>query len=93
MKHNIIVEKYDGSLSELAIDITSLDYNSLSSLLLDISFNLKNDAISDNSKGRVKLSNELEKAAIYIALAHISIDKAKEICKPYMSANTEENNE
>lgn len=83
-KHKKIVEKYNGTLDELANDIGDLHYESLETLFALISDKLERDAKKDLSNKRVKLSDELFGASEYIKLSSVYIGEAWRISKPYM---------
>lgn len=61
MKHTFNIEKYDGSLEELARDIASMRYNRLATFLYNLSKCIKNDSAKDTQLGRKKLGNNLKK--------------------------------
>ena len=63
MKHPKNVEKYNGSLDELAEDIGNLSYDDLAYLIKCLGDKLTKDSKCDNSKGRLKLAGKLELAA------------------------------
>lgn len=83
-KHKRIVEKYNGTLDELANDIGDLHYESLETLFALISDKLERDAKKDLSNKRVKLSAELFGSSEYIKLSSVYIGEAWRISKPYM---------
>jgi len=84
MKHPTKVEKYSGSLEELARDIVNMRYDSLAELLGYIEKNLIEDYRNDMKRGREQLSNKLKKAAVEIFFAKGIIDSAWKICKEHM---------
>ena len=53
MKHKTYIEKYDGSLEELAEDIGNLRYDALTDLLKLLSAKLNKDSESDLFRNRV----------------------------------------
>jgi len=84
MKHPKNIERYPGSLDELARDIGNMHYAFLDEFLQYLADDLKRQAASDREKGRTKLPAELEAAAEQLYAAKRRIDSAAEICKPYM---------
>ena len=83
MKHKTYIEKYDGSLEELAEDIGNLRYDALTDLLKLLSAKLNKDSESDLFRNRVKLAACLKECSVELNQASIAIDKAWEICSPY----------
>ncbi|BAY84099.1 hypothetical protein NIES267_35950 [Calothrix parasitica NIES-267] len=83
MKHKIYLEKYDGSLEELAEDIGNLRYDALAEFLKLLSDKINKDSESDLSRNRVKLAACLKECSLELNQASIAIDKAWEICEPY----------
>jgi hypothetical protein len=67
-KHKKTIEKYSGSLEELAEDIGNLHYESLTEFLFKLSEKLYNDSSKDVSLNRLQLGDELAGAAEYIKL-------------------------
>ena len=83
-KHSKKIEKYSGSLKELAEDIGNLHYESLAEFLRHLSTKLDNDMNKDMAAGRVKLATELEAAEFNIWAASGRIQLAWLISQPYM---------
>jgi hypothetical protein len=84
MKHLETIEKYDGTLKELARDIANLRYDALATLLEEISTALKEDSISDKKRNRLRLSLSLSVASIEVSHAANAIKDAWEICKKFI---------
>ena len=84
MSHPTTVEKYDGTLKELARDICDMQYDSLAQLLDHIADNLKEDSEADLARGYKQLSDRLDQAANALYTARCRIDIAWKICKPHM---------
>ncbi len=84
MKHPKNVERYPGSLDELARETGNMDYASLAEFLQYLADDLKRQAVSDRKKSRVKLPAELEFAAEQLYAVKRRIDSAAEICKPHV---------
>ena len=84
MKHPNTVEKYPGSLAELAREIGNMHYASVAEFLQYLADDLKRQAASDREKGRTRLPAELEAAAEQLYAAKRRIDSAAEICKPHI---------
>ncbi len=83
-RHKIVVEKYDGTLTELAHAISDLRYDALVDFLEALSLKIDKDAENDYNAGRVHLGSELGMASIEIKQAAESIVKAWKISKPHM---------
>jgi len=84
-KHPKQIEKYSGSLKELAEDIGNLHYESLAEFLNHLSTKLDNDSDKDMSAGRIKLSDTLVEAEYYVRHAADQISIAWTISKPFMT--------
>ena len=84
MKHKKSLQNYDGTFEQLATELGDLTYDSLALFLKELSIKLSKDGDADFDGGRPKLSKCLKDAALEIENASNSIDKAWEICKPYM---------
>lgn len=83
-KHKRFVEKYNGSLQELAIDIGDLHYEALSELLGSLKTKLNADGNKDYQGGRKKLALALYRTAEAIEEAEKQILEAWKISKPFM---------
>ena len=70
-------------LQALANEIGDLRYDALQEFLLHLSLKIKNDALKDRNRGRIKLANQLGEASEKIQKSAESIDKAWIICKPF----------
>jgi len=77
MNHPQSVHKYAGTMEELAKDVADLRYDALYDFLQQLSSKLARDSYADRERGRLKLSEELQHAAMSIRNAWI-------ICKPHM---------
>lgn len=82
--HPITVEKYSGSLEDLARDITQLRYDAVAKLFGSVAKNMHTDAKADRTRGREQLAMKLERIAHALDEAKEEMDAAWEICKPYM---------
>ncbi len=83
-KHIKVIEKYDGSLKELAIELGDLHYEVLADFLFDLANKIKKDSLKDRKAGRTKLAIELADASFNILQASWDIDDAWKISKPFM---------
>jgi NADH dehydrogenase FAD-containing subunit len=83
-KHKDHVEKYDGTIKELAEDIGDLRYDTLVEFLGHLSSKLKNDGIKDFNGGRENLADSLRIASVRIDFANQSVKEAWRISKPFM---------
>lgn len=84
MIHQKTVEKYDGSLENLADDIGNLTYDSLARFLELLSEKLKKDGDADLARDRKKLAATLHQSSTLLAKATIEIEEAWRISAPYM---------
>ena len=84
MQHKEVVEKYDGSLEELANDIGNLRYDSLAEFLRHLSNKIHADSCNDFENCRFKLAQELKQCSYYIGLSKTYINEAWKISEPYM---------
>lgn len=74
-------------LESLADAIEELRYDKLSEFLGYLSEALYQRSIKDNRSGKPQLVMRLQRAGGSITGAKLNIDKAWEICKPYMDEN------
>jgi Na+/phosphate symporter len=88
-KHKKTVEKYNGSLQELAWDIGDLHYEALTYFLIELKAKLNKDSNKDNNYGRVQLADKLSNAGDLIEKASEEINKAWKLSKPYMEKKDE----
>lgn len=84
MIHQTTVEKYQGTLNDLATDIGDLRYDTLSEFLELLSQKIRKDGDKDQEKGRVKLANQLHESAEALQQSKINIDEAWRISEPFM---------
>jgi hypothetical protein len=85
-KHKKELSNYNGTFKQIATELGDLTYDSLSLFLNELSLKLLKDGEADHDRGRLKLSKCLKDAASDIKSASGSIDKAWEICKPFMGS-------
>jgi hypothetical protein len=81
MIHKTEIEDYN--LQELADKIGDLRYDALQDFLLKLSIKIKNDALKDRNRGRIKLATQLEEASKKIEESSANIERAWVICEPY----------
>jgi hypothetical protein len=62
VKHPDRVEKYPGSLKEMARDATNMRYDSLAEFVDYMADYLKQDSDADSERGRKKLESKIKKA-------------------------------
>lgn len=72
------------SLESLAEAMGDLRYDTLSELLYQLKCKLNKDSDADEGRGRPKLAKCLSEAAWSLGQASIELDKAWEICRPFM---------
>jgi hypothetical protein len=86
MKHPDHVEKYDGTLDDLAKDIGRMRYDSVADFLEYLAKDLQAQADYDKSKERPQLSGTMYDIVDKLLEAKKQMDKAWRICEPYMRA-------
>ena len=84
MIHLDTVERYDGSMEELAADVGDLKYDALAEFLNLLARKIEADGDKDKARGRVKLAHELHSSADALRQSAESIDRAWVICEPIM---------
>ena len=77
MKHSDTIN-YPGGLEQLATDLGNLRYDTLGEFLQLFAVKLETDAQADESRERLQLAFQLASAAGHI-------QRAWDICKPYMT--------
>lgn len=85
MIHKSTVTNYAGSMEELAEDIGNLKYDALADFLNLLAQKIEKDGDKDKARNRVKLARNLHDCSSKLKECKISIDKAWEICEPYMN--------
>lgn len=86
-EHKSEIEKYNGSLEELARDLGDLRYDALAEFLKNLSFKVKADGEKDGSRGRKKLAKALKNSSEKLKESAKDIDEARRISEPYMGDN------
>jgi hypothetical protein len=89
-KHKKVVEKYTGSLEELAEDIGNLHYESLRDFLLALSIKVYEDSKKDEKAGRTKLAHHLYETSSALVSATRKSEMAWKISEPYMKEDNQE---
>lgn len=89
MVHKTKVEKYNGTLQELAEDICNMRYDALAEFFKQLSVKLEKDSEADYNRNRFKLSLELFNAYSNLFISYKSIDRAWKICKKHMNSAKE----
>jgi hypothetical protein len=83
MIHRLNIEKYDGTLQELTVDIGNLRYDALADFFRLLSEKIETDAVKDRSSERYKLAVSLCACAEKLREASADIDRSWKICEPY----------
>ena len=83
-KHTQWIKNCEITPEELAESMGDLFYDSLADYLRLLSQKIKHDGSKDQQRGRVKLALALDNASYHLRQASDEIDKAWEICKPYL---------
>ena len=84
MIHAETVERYPGTLSELAVEVGNLRYDALAIFLRALAEKLAADAAGDESRGRPKLAASLRAASTQIGDAATAIEQSWVISAPHM---------
>lgn len=84
MKHPDHVKKYDGTLEDLATDVSNMRYDSVATFLGYLANNLKSQADYDKSKARLKLASTMYSLVDKLVEVRAIMDTAWKICEPYM---------
>jgi hypothetical protein len=83
-KHPLTIEKYSGTLQELAEDIGNLRYDATADFLQHLANKFEKDSKADAQRKRVKLSRYLYRTFFYLKNAAGDVTSAWKICKPKM---------
>lgn len=83
-KHPTSVEKYLGSLEDLALDLKNMRYDKLTEFLGYLAKHVEAEADKDAANGKIKLPLRLYAASKLLYDAQEEIDSAWKISKPYM---------
>jgi hypothetical protein len=84
MIHPKQVERFNGSLTELAENLGNLQYDVLAEFLGLLALKIEQDAKNDNERGRAKLGGSLKQWADDLKNAEDAITQAWAICQPYV---------
>lgn len=84
MKHTDTVSRYNGSMTELVEDLGNLKYDALANFLSLLSKKIESDGEKDFNRGRIKLAASLKECSLKLKESSLPIERAWEICKPYM---------
>lgn len=83
MVHREDVDRFPGSLAQLAGEVGDLRYDALASFLQALSAKLKSDGEADAGRGRRELA-ALHAASVSVSSAAADIEHAWSICAPRM---------
>jgi hypothetical protein len=78
------IERYPGTLAELAGEVGDLRYDALASFLRSLAAKLESDGNADAGRGRPKLAASLRGGAARVMEAAAEIERAWSICAPHM---------
>ncbi len=84
MTHTDHVERYSGTLAELAAELGDLRYDALAAFLAALAAKLAADSTQDAARGRAKLAAALDAASEAVTDAAGAIGTAWVICEPHM---------
>jgi hypothetical protein len=90
-KHTQTIKSMEIDNDTLAEEIGDLYYDSLAVFFTALSKKLENDAAADAARGRKKLASHLHESSKHIAKASVHMDKAWDICAPYVKEWSNEN--
>ncbi len=83
MRHPTKVEKYEGSLLELAKDIGNLNYYQLAHFLDYLAIDLEQQSKADKKRGRKQLSGKLEETSKEIFQARDEMISIANLCEKH----------
>ncbi len=83
-QHKDRIEKYNGSLKELAEEVGNLKYDAFDEFLIHLVGKVKKDGDKDYEAGRKQLGSTLREASSFLHEAKRKIDEAWKISKKYM---------
>lgn len=86
-RHTNHVQKYVGSLEQLADDVENMSYDAVTEFLEHLAGALYNRAQRDRSGNKRELAERLTRASFNIDSAAIETKEAWNICAPYMKDN------
>ena len=84
MIHKDTIEKYPGTMEELATEIGDLKYDALAHFLGLLAEKIQTDGDKDKARNRVKLARQLQGCAAHLKASKVSAEKAWVICEPFM---------
>jgi hypothetical protein len=84
MIHRENIERYPGTLADLAREIGDLRYDALATFLQELAAKLERDSAADAGRGRPKLAATLHEAADGVTAAAAAIERAWTISSPHM---------
>jgi len=84
MIHPKQIDRFNGSLTELAEDLGNLQYDVLAEVLGLLAAKIEQDVTKDSERGRVKLAASLKQCADNLNNAEDAIIQSWAICQPYM---------
>lgn len=82
--HASHIDRYPGTLAELATELGDLRYDALAAFLTELAAKLEADSLKDAARGRQKLAAQLQATAVGVSGAAGHIAKAWRICEPHM---------
>jgi hypothetical protein len=83
--HRTDVERYLGTLRQLADDLGDLRYDALAEFLGLLAAKLAADAAQDEGRGRRRLSALLRETSHHLTEAAESLNRTWRLCEPYMA--------
>jgi hypothetical protein len=83
MTHADHVERYPGTLAELADELGDLRYDALATFLSALAAKLEGDSLQDAARGRKRLAAALHAASVDVSDAASAIANAWVICEPH----------
>jgi hypothetical protein len=84
MVHREAIERFPGTLADLATELGDLRYDALAAFLRALAAKLELDAVADAGRRRPKLSAALQGGAASVTAAAAEIERAWSISAPHM---------
>jgi hypothetical protein len=84
MIHRENIERYPGTLAELAHELGDLRYDALAQFLQALARKLEADAVADSGRSRHRLAEALRHGAAGVSAAATDMERAWTISAPHM---------
>ena len=84
MIHQTELQRYKGSLTELAEELGNLRYDALAKFLSALSEKIQRDGEKDQERNRIQLASSLKNCGKDLASSAENIEQAWKICKKFI---------